>query len=317
VKCSFLLLLLLQEINPMMKTIALFRYHKNLDICKQRLEFFHQLNPNIEIHGLFGGGSAEYISFTKELSLLQSNYLIKDVPDEWKWKNFDLVLKRWYTDFGKTIEFDRLVLLEWDFIMLDSVERMYSHIEKDEVAFTGLIDIERIQQFWYWVSNEDRRAELNTLLDWAKDKYNYKSSPKGILCPGLMLNRKYLNAMLNIDLPEDTNDEVRLPIYAQIAEIPMQNNGFLRTWFSASDDKYFNCANKSVRFDRLKKELSKPNGRRAFHPYRDQLLYNSFEPLIKKNTQNPVSESIPKIKVENALKLRFRLKLEGIFSKSK
>ena len=212
-----------------MKRIAVFRYHKDADICINRLELFKSFNPEVEVHGIYGGSEDEFDHYTTTLGqYLTSNYCLKGVPSEWKWKNFDFILQKWYADAGKEIEFDYLHLLEWDFIMFDSLENLYRDIPENGVGLTGLIPLEKIENQWYWTVNPERRKEWKRLMKSVEENFDYHHKPYGALCPGLSLPKNCLEKMERIRLPELLNDEVRLPLYAQISEYELYDTGFYR-----------------------------------------------------------------------------------------
>ena len=43
-----------------MKRIVLFRFHKDLNICINRLKLLHRFNPGIQIIGLWGGEASGF-----------------------------------------------------------------------------------------------------------------------------------------------------------------------------------------------------------------------------------------------------------------
>jgi len=51
-----------------MKRIILFRFHTNVDICKNRLRLLKKYNPEVKIFGLFGGQERDLEKFQKILN---------------------------------------------------------------------------------------------------------------------------------------------------------------------------------------------------------------------------------------------------------
>jgi hypothetical protein len=251
-----------------MDDIALFRYHRDLEVCKNRLQFFSRFNPGIKIHGLFGGDKSKFDKFTRELDLLSSNHLITDVPEEWKWKDFDFVLKKWYAEKGNQLEFRNLYLLEWDFILYGSVEKAYKEYPVDHVIFTGLRPLREIESKWYWTIHPPKKKEYEKLKTFLQEKHGFAKQLYGCMCPGLRVSKTFLDSMQEIDLPDYGNDELRFPIYAQLAGIDFSGNDFFKRWFSKRESKYFNCNSKEIKPKTIHKQLKKKRGRRAFHPVR-------------------------------------------------
>jgi hypothetical protein len=252
-----------------MSRIALFRYHKYIEVCRNHIQLFRKYNPDIRIYGIFGGKPEEFDFYSKELSdLLAGNYCLMELDEESKWKNFDYALREWYKNSGKDIDFGQLYLIEWDFVLLDSIDHAYRNVPMGSAGFSGLIKLKRIERKWYWTGNPQRRKEWIELMDYAKDNYRYSSEPYGILCPGLTVPRRYLDGLLEIRFPDLGNDELRFPLYAQLLDINIEDTRFYRKWFSKHEWKFFNCNNKEVRERTILRQLIWRWGRRAFHPFR-------------------------------------------------
>ncbi len=252
--------------------IILYRYHDNLDFCKDRLSFIKKNNPTTPIYGLFGGKEEEYPVFNKELSVFfNGNYCIKGKSGIWKWKHSDLAFRLWFQDYGKDIKFTSIVVLEWDLLQFDSIANIYSHVSENQIGLTGLTLLKNIENEWYWTRNEQQKKEWHDLLHIAKTKFKYNKEPFGALCPGVCLPRNFLEKYSKIEIPELCHDELRIPLFGQILGFELIDNGFYKKWFSKKEWKYFNCNDYDIITKQIKKELRKKNGRRVFHPYRNLL----------------------------------------------
>lgn len=251
--------------------IALFRYHDHLDVCKNHLELFRKFNPDIPVYGVYGGKPEDFEKYTKELNILSGNYCLTELDQESKWKSFDYALKEWYRNAGRKINFEQLYLIEWDFILLESIDKVYKRIPVGSAGFSGLIKLKKIEKKWYWTGNAQRREEWIKLMNFVKEYYKYNSDPYGVLCPGFTVPRKYLEGLLDIQLPNLGNDELRFPIYAQLLNINMEDTRFYRKWFSKREWRYFNCNNKEISEKRMFRQFRWRWGRRAFHPFRNMI----------------------------------------------
>lgn len=266
-----------------MKNIALFRYHTNLKVCRNHLQIFRYFNPDVPVFGIYGGPESEFDFFTNELSeFLVQNYSLSNLDGEEKWKDFDIALFDWYKNVGTGIDFDQMYLLEWDFILFQSIQEAYNHVPPGAAGFTGLIPIEKIQSLWYWTSDPVREKEWEELLQFAKTKYNHNLKPYGIYCPGLTLPKQFFITAGNYPLPKLGNDELRFPIYAQLCGLQISDTGFFKKWFSKREMKYFNCNGFEIADKRIVKQIKKKKGRRAFHPVRRELQIELFLPALSK-----------------------------------
>jgi hypothetical protein len=251
----------------MSKTIALFRYHKDAEVCANHLELFRKYNPEIEVHGVFGGEIKEYEEL-KTILNLSSDYFIKNISVENKWKSFDFVLKEWYANRGKHLNFDRVFLLEWDFIIFKPLTEVFPNLNSRQLAFSGLVPMKKIEHKWYWTKSEVRKPEWEALKVYVKDKYNYTEPDFACVCPGMNISREFLESMESTELPEYCNDEVRFPVYAGIGDFELMDTGFFKKWFSKREYRYFNCNGFDVQEKIIRRELKRNSGRRVFHPYR-------------------------------------------------
>ena len=109
-----------------MNRIILFRYHKELLICRNRLAQLKKLNPTVKIFGLYGGEEINFPKYKKALEpFLEHNYCLKDETADWLWKNGDLGMRLWYKTVGNKINFEMLHFIEWDLLLVNSLDKIY------------------------------------------------------------------------------------------------------------------------------------------------------------------------------------------------
>ena len=257
-----------------MKRIILFRFHEHPVVCRNRLELLIKYNLGVEIFGLFGGPEEHYNKFKKRLSrYLRNIYCIRDKTRFWKWKNGDLAVRLWYDEIGRNISFDMLHLIEWDLLLLDSLDNIYKDIPKNGVGLTALTPIENIREKWNWAGQVPYRKEFEDILGFVKKRFNYKLKPYGCQGPGLCLPKSFLEAYGNIEVPELCNDEIRVPLFSQVLDFKIYDTGFLQNWSNNAKDEVFHCQlHPEVSFSIVDKELANPQGRRVFHPFRRTLI---------------------------------------------
>lgn len=252
-----------------LKRIIIFRFHAYIGVCRKRLKSLKTLNPGIPIYALYGGEETEASSYKQALGkYVEGFYTIRDKDADWKWKNFDLALNDWFRDEGHRIDFDMAHVIEWDLILYQPLEILFSPVSKDEMGLTGLIPLEEIESHWYWTTDEQRKNETNLLFSFARERYGYKDKPYACLGPGCCIPRSFMEKYSQTESTSMGHDELRYPLFAQIYGIPMKSTGLFLDWFSRAERKFFNCNNHRIRSKAIRKELRKSNGRRAFHPYR-------------------------------------------------
>ena len=255
----------------MVKRIILFRFHDYFDICENKLLLLQKLNPNIPIYGFYGGTPSKADAAHEKLDVyFEHFYTLKYRASEWKWQNPDLAYREWFTDVGVGVEFDVVHVIEWDLLLLDSIEKLYQHIDRDRIGLSGLRPISECHdRDWDWITEEPFKSQWEQLRTYVKEKYHYDKEPFGSLGPGLCMPRAFLEKYAKEDIPELVHDELRVPLYGQIFGFKLEDTHFLKNWDDKNEVQYFNCMGESISPNIAKAELEKSNGRRAFHPYRD------------------------------------------------
>lgn len=252
-----------------MKRIILFRYHNNLEACLKQLQFIRMLNPDTPVYGLYGGEETNFEEWDNTLkNFLDGNYCIRGKDQFWKWINSDLAYRMWYRDYGHTLDFDNLVVLEWDLAFFESIDDLYKHIPGDALGLTGLTPLSRIEKTWFWSSDPVQRANWLQLLDYVKQHYQYTGVPYACVGGGASLPRRFLEKYADTEIPEIGNDELRMPLMGQVLGFRLADTGFLKKWFSRFESVYFNADNYEISPRTITKQLKKKKGRRAFHPVR-------------------------------------------------
>ncbi len=250
-----------------MERIVLFRFHKNPSVCENRLKILKAFNPDVRIFGYFDSRE-RFSHFKKTERLLESVHFIEGKSPEWFWKNGDLAMRSWYGKIGKDLKFDVLNVVEWDLLMLDSLDIIYRNIPKNGIGLTGIVPLSSVERRWDWTCESPSKEEWMKLLEHARKRFYYKKKPFASLGPGLCVPKRFLDAYYRADVPELCHDELRVPLFGQTLGFKLYDTGFYRKWFDDKEHRLFNCLGKEISILDIKKELSKKNGRRVFHPFR-------------------------------------------------
>ena len=254
-----------------MKRIILFRFHGALDICANRLAILHRLNPGTRILGLWGGEDAGLPEARQALGArLEGIWSIPAASSLWKWQHADLALLRWFRDLGRHLAFDMLHLVEWDLLLLASLDRIYGEAGREGVALAGLTPLERIQRDWYWTSVEPYATQWRQLQRHARDQYGWQGPAFACQGPANALSRAFLERYAREPVPELVHDELRLPLYAQALGFELAGLPHIyREIKDPGEMKFFNCEKQPIEERTIRSELLKPLGRRVFHPFRN------------------------------------------------
>lgn len=262
-------------INKKTTKIIIFIFHKDFGICLNRLEIIKKYNPDIDIYGIYGGNKNNYSDAVRQLSIyLKHIFLPEDKTSNWKWRNSDLLLCKWYKEYGHNIEFGTLYKFEWDMLVLDSIDSIYKHIPNNTIGLTGLSSITNLKnKKWFWLIDE-RYEEWRKLLLFAKKNYSINFEYYGCFGPGYVLPKSFIDKYSKVSLPfDDTgeqelcHDELRLPLFSQIFNYKLYDTGLYKNILDEEEHNYFNCQRIEISEEVISSELNNPKGRRVFHPY--------------------------------------------------
>jgi hypothetical protein len=256
------------------KRIVIFRFHTAPLVCRSRVALLRRLNPGVPIYGLFGGpGGLKGAAFRaggKELVGLDALYSSNEAG-AWNWRHSDLVLAAWYRDVGGGIPFDVAHVIEWDLLLLEPLDTLYSSVPAEAVGLTALTPITELEREWTWLRRKEGRREWEALLARARAEWGYEGLPHGCLGPGPCFPRSFLEGYAAMNPPPLCNDELRLPLFAQILGFPMVDTGLRGPWRGQREDPFFHFRGREIELGAIRAELAKPDGWRAFHPVRRRL----------------------------------------------
>ena len=283
------------------KRVIVFRYHRDLLLCKNRLRSLKKYNPNTKIYGLYGGEENKFQKYERNLKpYLEDNYCIHGKKQEWKWMNGDLALAQWYRDVGKTYSFNGVVLYEWDILFFDSIDNIYKDIPEECNGLTMLTPLSVMASDWQWVIKSEKKAEWQKLLKIAHDEFDYNQVPHGSWFAGAYLSRNFLEKYSTMNVPEICHDELRLPLFSQILGIPLYNTRFAKDWIVRNEDVLFNCDKNDISMALIKEQLSSADGKRTFHPFSKAIYFDfpSFLQYIIWSFKNIFYARIKRIKIK-------------------
>lgn len=285
------------------KFIVLYRYHKDFDLVLERLKLIKLIDPEIRLFGMYGGAKEMFPEAKRFFAdYFVDNYYLNVEDVTWKWLQGDISYQMWYNDVGINIDFDFMVSLEWDLLYLEKIENLFPQMKRDEVRVTGLIPLQKVSRYWYWC-NKNNFNRYKRFVKEVGDTFGQSFEEYAMLGPGVCFSKSFLDDLNKIELfGTDIIDEMKIPIWAQILGYKLISNNFYRNWFSFFEQKVFNANNFNINLKTIGKHLNRRNGRRAFHPFRDNIsseaLYSIYLDSIRRygNRKNNKQYSVKSIK---------------------
>lgn len=255
--------------------IVVFRFDRDPLVCRDKIQWLRLYNPGIKIFGLYGGPfgyrRAAFVSMGRRFLGLDHLYCSPHAG-RWNWKNGDLALGNWFERVGRHEDFDVLHFIEWDLLMLDSLDHLYAHVPQDALGLTTVTPLSEVEAEWEWMTRKDARAEWDQLLSYARKEWAYDATPSVCLAGAASLPRSFLERYAHTYVPALCHDEIRLPLFAQAHGFPIVDTGFRSSW-DDSEDRLFNLQDVGVESSAIAAECDDPSGRRVFHPVRSIWRY--------------------------------------------
>jgi hypothetical protein len=225
------------------------------------------LNADVPVYGLFGGPRRLPPRLLRQLVGLD-DVASSSEPARWNWQHSDLVLAAWFRDVGHALRFDVLHLIEWDLLLAAPLEDLYAAVPDGAVGLTALTPVSELEQEWTWLRKPSSRREWDELLVRARTDWGYDDTPYGCVGPGPCFPREFLEKYAEVNPPVLGNDELRLPLFAQILGFPLADTQLRGPWRGEREHAFFHFRAHEIELDTIRAELSKPDGARAFHPVR-------------------------------------------------
>ncbi|MBW4474801.1 MAG: hypothetical protein KME45_31150 [Stenomitos rutilans HA7619-LM2] len=275
-----------------MKLAILFWFYKEPEICKNRLEILRQHNPTTPIYGLYGGDLRSLDQYRSALGKYLDDFYAfpEDKNSYWKWIQGDLMITHWYLKRGKNLEWDTVVIVQWDMLVFGAVAQLFSMLKQDQLLLSGLRPIAEVENDWQWVSPmvPERRQKYLEFLEYIQKNYGYRHDPLGCLFIVIGFPKTFLDQYSKVEEPELGFLEYRIPIYAQIFGTSFCENHPFQAWWVDVEPIFqiknpikravnalslrlnpnpLNPAKREISLIPIAFHLSNQDGARIFHPY--------------------------------------------------
>jgi hypothetical protein len=251
------------------KRAVLLRFHKAPLVCRSRVSLLRRLNPSVPVYGLFGGRRLP-AAVLRQLVGVDGVYVSRG-SERWNWQHGDLALAAWYRAEGMNLDFDVLHVVEWDLLLVAPLDVLYASVPADTVGLTALTPVTELEGEWTWLRKAEPRREWEALLAIARERWGYDGKPYGCLAAGPSFPRAFLEAYAAADPPALGNDELRVPLFAQILGFELADTRLRGPWRGEREHELFHLRAHEIELTTIRAELAKHDGARAFHPVRRRL----------------------------------------------
>ncbi|MGA2522100.1 MAG: hypothetical protein ABSG81_14940 [Acidimicrobiales bacterium] len=259
-----------------MRLGILFWFYRDVALCQNRLRLLRRRNPGTPVYGLYGGPPAEAAHFQSVLGpLLDDFWAYPDDRDErYKWRHGDIMLSRWFTCRGDTLEWDSYFLAQWDLVAVSPLRSLLPDMAIDDMLISGVRPVREVEAWWQWVGGE-ARLEYDAFLDHVAARYGPVEDPLCCQFIGLVAPRSFMARYAGIDEPELGFLEYTIPVYSQVFGTPLVPDTCFRPWWpeepatsgASRTQSLVHAWATPVRLPVMLYEAKRPGGRRIFHPY--------------------------------------------------
>ena len=266
-----------------MKFAFVLTFHKDIEICQNRIRMLRKYNPDLPIHGVYGGEADQKEIFQKALGGLDSFYHFDEGKNAmWKWFNFDLLVAKWYELQGHKYDFDSIVWVHWDQLVLGPITEQFKHLKKGEMFINGLRPAHEVEDWWCWVSKDKDKAPPGhgyetymEFLNHLKAEYNYSAEPMFsqpfiTICP-----REFLDPYSKLEWPVRGYGEYRMPMYAQVFDVPLCTSHKFGVWwpddpqmrYPSDEQRVLTPMQDPLPLKKILKYAADANAPKLIHPY--------------------------------------------------
>ena len=257
-----------------MKLAVLFWHYKDPALCRNRLRLLRRHNPHIPVFGLFGGDPSDAAAFASAGGAMLDDSFVYPGPRHppWKWRNGDLMIADWYRARGRELEWDTLLVVQWDMLVCAPLDSLFRELREGELLVSNIRPVDELDPAWHWIG--ERREEFETFVSHLRS-LGYQGSPLACQFVVAALPRQFLEAYGGIRQRELGFLEYRLPTYARIFGIRLSAmEGFDCFWRhdpatrdQPEGERVLMADPAEIPLRRIRAHLARTDGSRMFHPF--------------------------------------------------
>lgn len=259
------------------KDALLYIFYGSPSTCANRLRVFRELNSDLKIFGICTAGKGQKKKFKVVEDQCDHLWYLPDHDSKWCWYNLDKVACMWFEDVGVNLDFEKILVVDWDLLLMEPVKNWLDQVGGNEVK---IIDV--------W---ENRNPEKNF---WTSDRFPEYALFKERLSKDMPEGYVLLNAFLfayactKSSFAKFAPQVISLPGYCEF-RLPtvMASHGLEVSNFKRPDNwgTFSTVTGLSIPKKTIKAEVANPHGFRMFHPvyepYYNALLDISILAVLK------------------------------------
>ena len=254
---------------------VLFWFYKDYSVCRERLERLRRYNPHVRVYALFGGPINEADDARRSVGELVDDFYVYPHGHEpaWKWRHGDQLIARWYKDRGVNLDWQTIFVMQWDMLVLAPLERLFDGLEPGQILLSGLTPMRLVTPWWVW--SNPQSMDLYMFKKMLRARFGYVGELFACLFIVACLPRTFLDRYLELGHPLVGFLEYKIPTLAHIFGVPHCTRHTFDPWWNDDParqglperDRALNAVGLVTSEATILAELSRPDGKRLFHPY--------------------------------------------------
>jgi hypothetical protein len=257
-----------------MKPDVLFWFYKDFETCRERLQRLRKRNEGVRVFALYGGPLLEAEIAQNVLHKWVDDFYVypQEKNSYWKWKHGDQMITTWYMERGQYLKWETIFIVQWDMLILDSLEKLFLGLQPHEILLSGFRPISTVSSWWPWANPTN--SDLLSFKELLRNKFNYEGELFVCLFIVICLPRVFLEKYVAAGHPEIGFLEYKIPTMAHVFGVPVCNKHNFEPWWRANPatknvprrQRILNAVGEEVSLLVILQELMNSDGKRLFHP---------------------------------------------------
>lgn len=241
-----------------MKDAVLYVFYSAPRTCSRRLRLMRSFSPDAAFYGICTAPPEQLARFRPVFDELEDHWAFPFVYPKWHWHNLDKVVCSWFVKHAAGLPFDRLLVLDWDVLLLGPVSYWTSSVPERGVKF---IDVWENHQpdANYWTRSSN--AEFVAFCSRFEERNHDRPRLHNAFLFAYALARQALQDCAQTVLEYPGYCEYRLPTVLRSQGYELGNLPRPDDWL-----RLVNVNGRSISRQIIRAELARPDGYRLFHP---------------------------------------------------
>jgi len=250
----------------------LFWFYKEPTVVLNRLKGIRRVNPNVPIFGVYGGKHSAIGQFSSSSQLLDDLWVHPEMPEEWAWRNGDLMLTRWYTERGYLLDWQQVFVHQWDLLTTIPVQDFVISSHK-EILLTGVRSLDEIADHWIWV--QPWSIYYGEFKNFCSHPFIEGHSIWACIFIFAIFTRAFLTDFAKVVDNIPGFIEYRIPTVARILGYSFAPCEVCPDW-DDHGDPFLNGCQREVSIEQVRQRFRNSNGIMFFHPVYGLVPWNDI-----------------------------------------